>query len=257
MQDRRGPEDFFAMHRHGFVRVATSTPRVRPADVGFNRDAILEEARRADAAGVDLAVFPELCVSSYAIDDLHQQSALLDAVEDAVGDDRRGQRRSGAGAADRRAAAASGRLYNCALAISRGQGARGGAEELPAELPGVLREALVRARPQRRGADDPGGRAGAPLRLGPDLRGEPTSPASCSTWRSARTSGRRPRRRRRRRWRAPPSLPTSPPRTSPSASPTSATCSAARSRRAPSPPMPIRPPAPARAPPTSHGTARG
>ena len=57
-----------------------------PADVSYNRDAILEEARRADAARVDLAVFPELCVSSYAIDDLHLQAALLDAVEAAVAD---------------------------------------------------------------------------------------------------------------------------------------------------------------------------
>ena len=65
--------------------MATATPRVRPADVAFNRDAILAEAGRADAAGVDLVVFPELCVSSYAIDDLHLQTALLDAVEAAVG----------------------------------------------------------------------------------------------------------------------------------------------------------------------------
>jgi NAD+ synthase (glutamine-hydrolysing) len=56
--DRYGGKDFMAMHRHGFVQVATSTPRVRPADVSYNRDAILEEARRADAEKVDLAVFP-------------------------------------------------------------------------------------------------------------------------------------------------------------------------------------------------------
>ena len=115
-----GAEAFYALHRHGFVRVAACTPHVRPADVGFNRDAILAQARRADAAGVDLAVFPELCVSSYAIDDLHLQTALLDAVDAAIGE----------------IAAASeglapvfligaplrhrGRLYNCGLAISRG-----------------------------------------------------------------------------------------------------------------------------------------
>ena len=117
----QGPERFRSMHRHGFVRVAASTPHVRPADVGFNRDAILAEARRAHDAHVDLAVFPELSVSSYAIDDLHQQTALLDAVEAAV-------------AAIVSASAEllpllligaplrhRGRLYNCALAISRGR----------------------------------------------------------------------------------------------------------------------------------------
>ena len=36
---------FFDMHTHGFVRVATSTPKVRTADVAYNSAAILEEAR--------------------------------------------------------------------------------------------------------------------------------------------------------------------------------------------------------------------
>ncbi len=79
MSERTHP--FYAMHAHGMVRIATSTPPVRPADVSFNRDGIIAEARRAHAAHVDLLVYPELCVSSYAIDDLHMQAALLDAVE--------------------------------------------------------------------------------------------------------------------------------------------------------------------------------
>ena len=48
---------------------------------------------------------PSSAVSSYAIDDLHLQDALLDAVEAAVGRDRRRERRPRAGAAGRRAAA--------------------------------------------------------------------------------------------------------------------------------------------------------
>src|SRR5690606_20940463 len=115
-----GAGDFYALHRHGFVRVATCTPRVRPADVAFNRHAIIAEARRAAAAGADLAVFPELSVSSYAIDDLHLQAALLDAVEAAV---------DGIVAASADLSPIlligaplrhGGRLYNCALAVSRG-----------------------------------------------------------------------------------------------------------------------------------------
>ena len=170
MTDRTGPEHVFALHRHGFVRVAAATPRVRPADVGFNRDAILEQARRADAARADLVVFPELSVSSYAIDDLHLQAALLDAVEAAVA-------AIVAASADlapvlligaplRR----DGRLYNCALVDLARASARGGAEELPAELPRVLREALVRPRPRHRRGQHPGRRAGGAVRAGPDLR---------------------------------------------------------------------------------------
>ncbi|MBO9516737.1 MAG: NAD(+) synthase [Porphyrobacter sp.] len=117
--DRAHP--FYAMHSHGFVRVATSTPQVRTADVSFNRDAIIEEARRAHAAHVDLLVYPELCVSSYAIDDLHMQSALLDAAEAAVVEITKAS--SGLspvlliGAPLRH----NGRIYNCALAVANGK----------------------------------------------------------------------------------------------------------------------------------------
>ena len=121
MTQGTAPEHFHALHRHGFVRVGTSTPRVRTADVGFNRDAVVAEARRADEARVDLLVYPELCVSSYALDDLHMQSALLDAVEDALVD-------IAAASADLAPVLLvgaplrqDGRLYNCAVVISRGE----------------------------------------------------------------------------------------------------------------------------------------
>ena len=77
---------FFDMHRHAMVRVATATPAVRTADIAFNREGILSEARKAHERNVDLVVYPELCVSSYAIDDLHLQDALLDASEAAIGE---------------------------------------------------------------------------------------------------------------------------------------------------------------------------
>ena len=118
MGERAHP--FFDMHTHGFVRVATCTPCVRPADITGNADSILTEARRAHEAGVDLAVYPELCVTGYAIDDLHLQSAVIDAAEAAVG--RIIEESAGLtpvlviGAPVRRGH----RLYNCALAIANG-----------------------------------------------------------------------------------------------------------------------------------------
>ena len=118
---RTDSADFHAMHRHGFVRVATSTPRVRTADIPYNRDAILTEARRAHEADVDLLVYPELCVSSYALDDLHLQTALLDSVEQAIGDIVEASAELAPvlliGAPLRH----RGRLYNCGLAVSRGR----------------------------------------------------------------------------------------------------------------------------------------
>ena len=115
------PAAFGAIHRHGFVRVAAASPRASAGDVAFNVDETLTLAREADARGVDLAVFPELNLSSYAVDDLFLQDAFLDAVEAGIG---RLAAESVAlatvllvGAPIRR----SGRLYNCALAIARGE----------------------------------------------------------------------------------------------------------------------------------------
>ena len=76
---------FYDMHTHGMVRVATATPRHRTGDVAYNVEGILAEAKKAAAQNVDLVVYPELCISSYAIDDLLLQNALLDASEAAIG----------------------------------------------------------------------------------------------------------------------------------------------------------------------------
>ena len=114
-------DSFYSLHRHGFVRTATATPRVLTADVGFNRDAILEMAQKGHDAHVDLLVFPELCVSSYAIDDLHLQSALLDAVEDAIGEIAAASGNLAPLFAIGAPLRHNGRLFNCALAISRGR----------------------------------------------------------------------------------------------------------------------------------------
>ena len=76
---KRAP--FEAIHRHGFVRVATASPCASAGDVAYNVDQTLALAGEADRRGVDLAIFPELNISSYAVDDLHLQEAFLDSVE--------------------------------------------------------------------------------------------------------------------------------------------------------------------------------
>ncbi|MBU0669654.1 MAG: NAD(+) synthase, partial [Alphaproteobacteria bacterium] len=107
-------------HTHGFVRLATSTPKVRTADVGYNADGIIGKARKAAAHQVDLLLYPELSLSSYAIDDLHLQVALLDAVETHLQRIVEASREFATvlviGAQLRR----NGRIYNCGIAIARG-----------------------------------------------------------------------------------------------------------------------------------------
>jgi NAD+ synthase (glutamine-hydrolysing) len=111
---------FYCLHTHGFVRVAVATPRVRVADPAFNVARTIELARDADKHGASLVLFPELGMSSYAIDDLLQQEALLDAVDAALVELVEASRGIhplivvGAPLRHR------GRLYNCAVAILRG-----------------------------------------------------------------------------------------------------------------------------------------
>jgi NAD+ synthase (glutamine-hydrolysing) len=112
---------FESIHRHGFVRVAAASPVGSAGDVTFNVDQAIALAREADGKGVDLVVYPELNISSYTVDDLFLQEAFLDAVEDGIARFRDETAKLAPvfviGAPLRR----NGRLYNCALAVSRGR----------------------------------------------------------------------------------------------------------------------------------------
>lgn len=69
---------------HGFVRLAAAVPRVRVADCRFHRDEILALLQRAEAEGVDVVVFPELCLTGYTCADLFHQTTLQRAAVEAL-----------------------------------------------------------------------------------------------------------------------------------------------------------------------------
>jgi NAD+ synthase (glutamine-hydrolysing) len=74
-----------SLYTHGFARVAAAVPHLKPADPAFNVDRTLALAQQASEERAALAVFPELGLSAYAIDDLLHQSALNEGVERALG----------------------------------------------------------------------------------------------------------------------------------------------------------------------------
>ncbi|GAA4715455.1 NAD(+) synthase [Nocardioides conyzicola] len=76
--------DFYSAYAHGFARVAACTLPVAIADPATNARAVVEQARLCHEDGVGVAVFPELCLSGYSIDDLLLQDTLLEAVEEAI-----------------------------------------------------------------------------------------------------------------------------------------------------------------------------
>ncbi len=76
--------DFYSAYAHGFARVAACTLPVAIADPATNAQRVIEQARLCHDDGVAVAVFPELALSGYAVDDLFLQDVLLEAVVVAV-----------------------------------------------------------------------------------------------------------------------------------------------------------------------------
>ena len=116
-----GAVDFYSAYRHGLVRVAACTLHTTIADPPANAQAVLATARECHDDGVALAVFPELTLSGYSIDDILLQDTLLDTVEVAVAE-------IVAGSAELLPVLVVGaplryrhRVYNCAVVVHRGK----------------------------------------------------------------------------------------------------------------------------------------
>jgi len=116
--DRR---PFDSPSTHGFVRAAVCIPHVRVADPAWNVTRTIELARQASGLGAAVALFPELGISGYSNEDLHQQDALLDGVQRAlarlVEESRTLTPVLLVGAPLR----FEGKLFNCAVVICRGR----------------------------------------------------------------------------------------------------------------------------------------
>src|SRR6201990_1032897 len=78
--------DFSNAYSQGFARVAACTHHASIGDPAANADSVLRLARQCHDDGVALAVFPELTLSGYSIEDILLQDVLLDAVEHALVD---------------------------------------------------------------------------------------------------------------------------------------------------------------------------
>lgn len=63
--------------KYGFIKVAVITPEIRIADTEFNCERIKENIEKADKAGAELVVFPELSITGYTCGDLFYSETLL------------------------------------------------------------------------------------------------------------------------------------------------------------------------------------
>ncbi|OBK19499.1 NAD(+) synthase [Mycobacterium asiaticum] len=112
---------FYSAYQHGFVRVAACTHHTSIADPPANAASVLGLARECHDDGVALAVFPELTLCGYSIEDILLQDSLLDSVEEALSE-------IVAASADLLPVLVVGaplrhmhRIYNTAVVIHRGQ----------------------------------------------------------------------------------------------------------------------------------------
>ena len=78
--------DFYNSYSQGFVRVAACTHHTTIGDPAANAASVLGLARACHDDGVAVAVFPELTLSGYSIEDIVLQDLLLDDVEGALGE---------------------------------------------------------------------------------------------------------------------------------------------------------------------------
>ena len=76
--------EFWSAYAQGFARVAACTMPVALADPEANAATVIAQVRECHDEGVAVAIFPELCLSGYSVDDLFLQDTLLRAVEDAI-----------------------------------------------------------------------------------------------------------------------------------------------------------------------------
>jgi NAD+ synthase (glutamine-hydrolysing) len=113
--------EFFNLYRHGFARVAVATPIVRIGDPAHNLEGTLALMQQAAKDKAVLAVFPELGLTAYTLDDLFHQRALLEAAEAALAELLRRTSKLPLAALVGLPVAVNGLLYNCAALVCRGR----------------------------------------------------------------------------------------------------------------------------------------
>lgn len=107
--------------KYGIIKVATAVPTVKVADCVSNIKEIESLIAQAEGQGVEIVVFPELCVTGYTCQDLFRQQLLLDATENCVMQLLEFSRQLDIIAIVGAPVVAGGLLLNCALVIQRGK----------------------------------------------------------------------------------------------------------------------------------------
>ena len=70
--------------KHGFLKVACATPKIKVADCSYNVNEMINIAKEANDKHVKVLVFPELCITAYTCADMFFSNVLLDSADKAL-----------------------------------------------------------------------------------------------------------------------------------------------------------------------------
>ena len=107
--------------KYGFVKVAAAIPGVKVADCKFNAQQIDTQIAIADGKGVQVIVFPELCITGYSCADLFGQTLLLEEAEIALMQIMNNTRQMDIISIVGMPIAVNSTLLNCAVAFQKGK----------------------------------------------------------------------------------------------------------------------------------------
>lgn len=104
-----------------FTRVAAVTPNLALADVDRNSEVIVNKICSLESKGVDIIVFPELCLTGYTCGDLFEQQFLLDACLQSLANIVEATKSCSSISLVGLPFSFEGRLFNCAAVVGHGR----------------------------------------------------------------------------------------------------------------------------------------
>ena len=107
--------------KYGFIKVASAIPAVKVADCKFNAQQIDTQIAIADGKGVQVIVFPELCITGYSCADLFGQTLLLEGAEIALMQIMNNTRQMDIISIVGMPVVVNSTLMNCAVALQKGK----------------------------------------------------------------------------------------------------------------------------------------
>ncbi len=119
--DAAGASERRKKMKHGFIKAAAGTPKIKIANCPENTALIIEEIKKMEDIGAKLMVLPELCISGFECRDLFWQERLLKECIESL-------KKIADSTSDTDALIfvglpleVNGKLFNCAAALNRGK----------------------------------------------------------------------------------------------------------------------------------------